>query len=68
MRTTQETSFALRCGTAPLWAVVKLKDDALVAAQPDATRVLASPHVALWRLAPRQCARADAAPQRAVSP
>ena len=60
--------FALRCGTAPLWAVVKLKDDALVAAQPDATRVLASPHVALWRLAPRQCGRADAALQRAVSP
>jgi len=52
--------FALRCGKAPLWAVVKPKDDALVAAQPDATRVLAANRAVLWRLAPRPCPAATA--------
>ena len=47
--------FALRCGKAPLWAVVKLKDDALVAQQPDATRVFAANRAVLWRLSPRSC-------------
>jgi hypothetical protein len=47
--------FALRCGKAPLWAVVKIKDDAMVAAQPEARRVFAANRAALWRLAPRPC-------------
>ncbi|HSC64269.1 MAG TPA: glycosyltransferase family 39 protein [Caldimonas sp.] len=47
--------FALRCGKAPLWAVVKLKDEAVLAALPDATRVFAANRAALWRLAPRPC-------------
>ncbi len=53
--------YSLRCGKAPLWAVVKLKDEARLAAQPDATRVFADNGAALWRLAPRACAT-DAAP------
>ena len=59
--------YALRCGKAPLWAVVKLEDDALVAAQPAATRVLASNRAVLWRLAPLPCA-AESAPKPAPSP
>ncbi|MEO8311888.1 MAG: glycosyltransferase family 39 protein [Caldimonas sp.] len=47
--------YALRCGKAPLWAVVKLDDEARVAAQPEARRVLVSHHAALWRLAPQPC-------------
>jgi hypothetical protein len=47
--------FALRCGKAPLWAIVKVKDDAVVAAQPEARRVFAANRAALWRLAPRPC-------------
>ena len=47
--------FALRCGKAPLWAVVKPKDEAIVAAQPDAKRVVAFNRAVLWRLAPRAC-------------
>ena len=47
--------YALRCGKARLWAVAKLKDDALLAAQPAATRVLASNRAVLWRLAPLPC-------------
>jgi hypothetical protein len=52
--------FALRCGKAPLWAVVKPDNDALVAAQPEATRVLAVNRAVLWRLAPRACPAAPA--------
>jgi len=47
--------FALRCGKAPLWAVAKPDDDALMAAQGDATRVFAANRAVLWRLAPRPC-------------
>jgi 4-amino-4-deoxy-L-arabinose transferase-like glycosyltransferase len=59
--------YALRCGKAPLWAVVKLNDDALVAGQPAATRVLASNGAVLWRLAPLPCA-AESAPKAPSSP
>ena len=47
--------FASRCGKAPLWVVVKEKDEAHVAAQPAATRIAASNRAALWRLAPLDC-------------
>jgi 4-amino-4-deoxy-L-arabinose transferase-like glycosyltransferase len=50
--------FALRCGTAPLWVVVKTQDEAKVAAQLDATRIAASHRAALWRLAPQVCSGA----------
>ncbi len=59
--------YALRCGKAPLWAVVKLKDEARVAAQPEARRVIASNRAALWRLAPQPCA-GESAPKPAPSP
>ena len=59
--------FALRCGKAPLWAIVKPSDEALVASQPDATRVFAANRAVLWRLAPRQCPVASA-PSPAVPP
>jgi hypothetical protein len=60
--------YALRCGTAPLWAVVKRDDEARVAAQAEATRVFASRHAALWRLAPQSCANAASASMRAPGP
>ena len=47
--------FALRCGKAPLWVVVKRHDEAQVAALADATRVTTSNAASLWRLAPRAC-------------
>lgn len=53
--------YALRCGNAPLWAVVKLQDEARVAAQPQATRIVAQNRAALWRLAPQPCAGGAAA-------
>jgi len=52
--------FALRCGNKPLWVLVKTQDETLVAAQPDAVRVAASRHAALWRLAPQACDATDA--------
>ena len=48
--------YAQRCGKAPLWVVVKQKDEARVATQPESTRVLASNGAVLWRLAPQPCA------------
>ncbi|HEX4234095.1 MAG TPA: glycosyltransferase family 39 protein [Caldimonas sp.] len=50
--------FALRCGKAPLWVVVKPQDEAPVAAQRDAVRVAATNRAALWRLAPQTCSGA----------
>ena len=47
--------FSERCNQAPLWVMVKLTDESHVAAQPAATRVAASRHAALWRLAPQAC-------------
>ncbi len=47
--------FALRCGTAPLWVVVKRHDEAQVAALADAVRVTTSNGASLWRLAPQAC-------------
>ena len=47
--------FALRCGTSPLWVVVKRQDEATVAALADAARVATSNGAALWRLAPQAC-------------
>ncbi len=55
--------FALRCGKAPLWAVVKSADESIVAALPDAKRVAASHRASLWRIAPRACAAGEAAPR-----
>jgi hypothetical protein len=52
--------FALRCGKAPLWAIVKPSDEALVASQPEATRVFAANRAVLWRLAPQPCPVAPA--------
>ena len=49
--------FALRCGKAPLWAVVKAKDAAQVSRLAEATRVYAGNRAELWRLAPLACAR-----------
>ncbi len=60
--------FALRCGTSPLWVVVKNQDEPLVAAQRDAVRVVASRHAALWRLAPQNCAATDARPTGRTGP
>lgn len=51
-----EHGFALRCGAAPLWAVVKIGDEAPVAALPGATRVVVSNRIALWRIAAVDCA------------
>ena len=47
--------FALRCGTSPLWVVVKQADEARVAALADAVRVAGSNGASLWRLAPQPC-------------
>ncbi|MBV9890450.1 MAG: dolichyl-phosphate-mannose--protein mannosyltransferase, partial [Rhizobacter sp.] len=47
--------FALRCGKAPLWVVVKRHDEAQVAALADAVRVTTSNGASLWRLAPQAC-------------
>jgi len=52
-----EHGFALRCGKAPLWAVVKRHDEAAVAALGDATRVATANGASLWRLAPEKCPR-----------
>jgi len=52
--------FALRCGRAPLWVVVKSQDEAPVAALAGATRVTTSNGVALWRVAPQACTGAVA--------
>ncbi|HEV7578096.1 MAG TPA: glycosyltransferase family 39 protein [Caldimonas sp.] len=60
--------YALRCGTAPLWAVVKLDDEARVAAQADATRVFAANRAALWRLAPQRCAAPAPSPSPTPAP
>ena len=46
----------LRCGKKPLWVVVKSEGEAVVAALPGATREAQSNHVAVWRLAPADCA------------
>jgi hypothetical protein len=54
--------FALRCGKAPLWVVVKVTDEAKVADQPEAKRVAASKRASIWRLAPQACP-AEPAPQ-----
>jgi hypothetical protein len=51
-----ERGLALRCGAAPLWAVVKSEGEAAVAALPGATRAALSNRVALWRVAPADCA------------
>ena len=51
-----QRGLALRCGTAPLWAVVKSDGEAAVAALPGATRAALSNRVALWRVAPADCA------------
>ena len=59
--------FALRCGQAPLWVVVKSQDEAPVAALPGAVRITTSNRVALWRVAPEACAgnaATKAAPSR----
>jgi hypothetical protein len=47
--------FALRCGKAPLWVLVKRQDEAAVAAMAEAARVATSHGASLWRLAPRAC-------------
>ena len=53
---------ALRCGKAPLWAVAKTDNAALVAALPGATQVAqGSNRVSLWRVPPGGCASADPA-------
>ena len=54
--------FALRCGKAPLWVVVKVNDEAKVADQPEAKRIAASNRASIWRLAPQACP-AEPAPQ-----
>jgi 4-amino-4-deoxy-L-arabinose transferase-like glycosyltransferase len=59
--------FALRCGTKPLWVVVKSQDEAMVAAQPGAVRVADARDAALWRLAPQAC-NAAGAPAAAKGP
>jgi len=53
--------FRLRCGKAPLWAVVKSSDVPIVAALPDALRVAATHHAELWRIAPHACTSAESA-------
>ena len=53
------TGFALRCGAAPLWVLVKQADEPLVAAQDEAVRVARSRRAALWRLAPKACTGAQ---------
>ncbi len=58
-----EQGFALRCGNAPLWAIVKSADEPIVAALADAKRVAASHRAALWRIAPRACPAGEAAPR-----
>jgi len=62
-----ERGFALRCGRSPLWVLVKVADEARVAAQPDATRIAASKRASLWRLAPEDCA-GERAPQPGPAP
>jgi hypothetical protein len=47
--------FALRCGTSPLWVVVKQADEGRIAALADAARVASSNGASLWRLAPQPC-------------
>ena len=55
--------FRLRCGKAPLWAVVKNGDVPIVAALPGALRVAATHHAELWRIAPQACTSAESAPK-----
>jgi len=50
-----QRGFALRCGTSPLWVVVKRQDEATVAALADAARIATSNGASLWRLAPQAC-------------
>ena len=50
-----QRGFALRCGNAPLWVLVKRQDEAPVAALADAVRVASSNGASLWRLAPQAC-------------
>jgi len=50
-----QRGFALRCGTSPLWVVVKRQDEATVAALADAARIATSRSASLWRLAPQAC-------------
>ncbi|MGZ5235356.1 MAG: ArnT family glycosyltransferase [Caldimonas sp.] len=56
---------ALRCGSAPLWVLVKSgAEEAPVAALPGATRVAVSNRVALWRVAPERCTGGSADTRR----
>jgi 4-amino-4-deoxy-L-arabinose transferase-like glycosyltransferase len=55
-----EHGFALRCGAAPLWVVVKSDNESSVAAFPAAKRIDMSNRVALWRLPPGGCTPAAA--------
>ena len=54
--------FRLRCGKAPLWAVVKSSDAPIVAALPDTLRVAATHGAELWRIAPQTCTSNESAP------
>ena len=58
--------FALRCGTKPLWAVVKVDAEGTVAAVPGATRVAESNRGVLWRIAPASCAASAGAASTAA--
>nr|HET7858355.1 glycosyltransferase family 39 protein [Caldimonas sp.] len=59
-----EHGFALRCGRAPLWVLVKRQDEAQVAAKADAVRIATSHGASLWRLAPQACASASTTADR----
>ena len=56
-----EHGLALRCAKAPLWAVAKVDDEAVLAALPGATRVVVSNRVGLWRVDKHGCAPAQEA-------
>ncbi len=57
-----EHGLALRCGKAPLWAIAKTDNVALVAALPGATQVtIGRNQVSLWRVPPGGCDSVDAA-------
>jgi 4-amino-4-deoxy-L-arabinose transferase-like glycosyltransferase len=60
-----ERGFALRCGKAPLWVVVKVRDEAVLADQPGAKRVATSNRASIWRLGPLAC---PAAPDSGPAP
>ncbi|MEO7057462.1 MAG: glycosyltransferase family 39 protein [Caldimonas sp.] len=57
---TPEEGYALRCGTRPLWAVVRVDAEGRVSALPGASRVATANRASLWKIPAAACAATPA--------